>query len=261
MRVEAQITECSSQLLERDLRVGDERRRKVLGGVIGMQVDRHELAPLAAENRPRAGGEVLEPRAHSDDQVRLCCQFVAAARSGHARRAEVQRVARDDAALAGLGFQHRNVVRLGEGPKRLVGPGIKHATARHDHRALGLGDHPGDVGHLARIGFRPPNSPCARREEVLWVVEFLGLHVLAEGEHGRAAILRIGHHRHRARQRGQKMFGPRDAIEIGHGRAEAVIRRDRAVIEILDLLQHRVGAPVGEDIAADHEDRQSVHMR
>ena len=57
------------------------------------------------------------------------------------------------------------------------------------------------------------------------------------------------------------MFGPRDAIEIARDRAEAVVRRDRAVVEILDLLQHRVGATVGEDIAADHEDRQSVHMR
>ena len=81
----------------------------------------------------------------------------------------------------------------------------------------------------------------SRGEEALGPVVGLGLHVLAEGERHRPAVGRVGHHPHRAGQRGQQLLGPRDAVEIAADGAEAVVGADRAVAEILDLLQHRVG--------------------
>ena len=41
---------------------------------------------------------------------------------------------------------------------------------------------------------------------------------------------------------------------------KAVIRANRAVAEIFDLLQHRIWAAVRKDIAGYQQDRQSVHM-
>ncbi len=103
--------------------------------------------------------------------------------------------------------------------------------------------------------------PDARLEEVDRVVVGLGLRVLAEGEADRAAVGRVGHHPKRAGQGGQDMLGPADPVEVAHDGAEAVVGRHGRVVEILDLLQHRVGRAVGEDVAGDEEDRQAVHMR
>ena len=99
-----------------------------------------------------------------------------------------------------------------------------------------------------------------RLEEALGPVVGLGLHVLAEGQRHRAAVGRVGHRAEGARQRGQQLLGPGDAVEIAADRPEAVVGADRAVAEILDLLQHRVGAAAGEDVAGQQQHRQAVHM-
>jgi hypothetical protein len=51
-----------------------------------------------------------------------------------------------------------------------------------------------------------------------------------------------------------------DAVEIARHRLEAVVGGSRAVAEILDLLQHRIGPAVGENIAGQQEQRQAVDM-
>ncbi len=57
------------------------------------------------------------------------------------------------------------------------------------------------------------------------------------------------------------MLGAADAVEVAHDGAEAVVGGDGGVVEVLDLLQHRVGGAVGEDVAGDEQDRQAVDMR
>ena len=99
-----------------------------------------------------------------------------------------------------------------------------------------------------------------RREELGRPVEGLGLHVLAEGERHRAAVGRVGHGGEGAGQRGQELLGAGDAVEVAADRAEGVVGGDGAVAEVLDLLQHRVGRAVGEDVAGDEQDRQAVDV-
>ena len=101
----------------------------------------------------------------------------------------------------------------------------------------------------ARVGLRAARHPDALGEEALGIIEGLGLHVLAERQRHRAAFGRVGQHLHGALQRRDDLLGPRDAVEIARHRPEAVIGADRAVAETLDLLQHRVGRAVGEDVA------------
>jgi len=82
--------------------------------------------------------------------------------------------------------------------------------------------------------------PGAGLEEVDRIVPGLGLGVLTEGEAHRAAVRRVGHHPQRAGQGGQDLLGPADPVEVAHDRAETVVGADGGIVEILDLLQHRV---------------------
>ena len=97
-------------------------------------------------------------------------------------------------------------------------------------------------------------------EEAFGIVVGLGLHVLAERQRHRPAFGRIGQHLHGAVERRDDLLRPRDAVEIARHRPEAVIGRNRAVAEILDLLQHRIGDAIGEDVAGQQQHRQAVDM-
>ena len=56
---------------ERLARVGDDRQRSVLEGVVGVDVDAHEAHVRVVEQAVGGGGEVPEPGAHGDHQVGL----------------------------------------------------------------------------------------------------------------------------------------------------------------------------------------------
>ena len=52
----------------------------------------------------------------------------------------------------------------------------------------------------------------------------------------------------------------RDAVPVaGHG-FEGVIHRHGRVVEMFNLLQHRIGQAVVERVARDQQDRQAVRM-
>jgi hypothetical protein len=137
----------------------------------------------------------------------------------------------------------------GEGPELILGLRIERAATRDDDRLLG-GLEGGDGGSkllLVRAG-------AARRPHLLLehggrIVIGLGLDILAESEGHRAAIGRVGQDGHGAGERRDDLLGPGDAVEIARDRAEAVVRGHGAVGKDLDLLQHRVGSAVGEDVA------------
>jgi hypothetical protein len=57
------------------------------------------------------------------------------------------------------------------------------------------------------------------------------------------------------------MLGPGQAVEIAAHRTEAVVRADRPVIKVFDLLQDRIGTPICKHVAGDEQNRQPVHMR
>ena len=103
--------------------------------------------------------------------------------------------------------------------------------------------------------------PDTRRKETLGVIPRLGLDILAQPECHRPAIGRVRQHRHCLRQSLKQLLWPGDPVEIAGNRAQAVICRDGAVGEALDLLQHRVRRAGGEDITRKQQHRQAVHMR
>ncbi len=160
-------------------------------------------------------------------------------------------------------------MRLGDGNAAALGElcqqrfrfRIEHAAARDDQRVFrGLQRRDGGLD-LAHIGALPALTPQARLQKMRRNLERLGLYILAEGERHRPAFRRIGEDGHGAVERRHDLFGPRDAVEIARHRAETIIRGDGAVAEILHLLQHRIGAARGEDVAGQQQHRQPVHMR
>ena len=208
----------------------------------------------ALEERPGAGGEVLEAGADADDDVGGLGDGVGGGGAGDADRAEVQRVVPGHRGLAGLGLADRDVVLLGEGLQRAGRLGVEHAAAGDDERALRAADGVGGDLDLAQARAGAAAVPFLGREELGRPVEGLGLHVLAEGERDRAAVGGVGHGGEGARERGQQLLGAGDAVEVAADRAEGVVDGHGAVAEVLDLLQHRVGGAVGEDVAGDEQD-------
>ena len=57
------------------------------------------------------------------------------------------------------------------------------------------------------------------------------------------------------------LLGPGDAVEIARHGTKAIVCRNGAVAEILDLLQDGIGPAIGKDIAGQQKKRQTVHMR
>jgi hypothetical protein len=67
---------------------------------------------------------------------------------------------------------------------------------------------------LVAVGAGTARRPEALDEEALGIVIGLGLHVLAERERDRAAFGWVSQHLHSARERGDDLLGPGDAVEI-----------------------------------------------
>jgi len=105
----------------------------MLHGIEACGVDRNELR-VRAERRPRAGGEVLQPGADGQHEIRLGRQRVGRRRPGDPDRAHVQRVVPGEAALAGLRFAHGHAVSIDEGAQCFTGFAVQHAAARDDER-------------------------------------------------------------------------------------------------------------------------------
>jgi hypothetical protein len=108
------VAERGIDRLERRLRVADDRERALLVRVPRGGVDPDEADIRVLEHRPRSGGEVLQARAHRDDDVGLFCDGVRRARPGDAYRAGVVRVIVGQCRLAGHGLHDRDAMALGE---------------------------------------------------------------------------------------------------------------------------------------------------
>jgi hypothetical protein len=139
--------------------------------------------------------------------------------------------------------------RAGEFGQRGFGQGILRAAADQDHRfARGL-ERLDRARQFARIRSRTADRVDTLGEELGRAVEGFGLHVLRQAQHRRAAFGRIEQHAQGGGGGDQNLLGPQDPVPVPRHRPERIVGRDRGIAEILDLLEHRIGAPVGEQIA------------
>ena len=165
------------------------------------------------------------------------------------------------AGAPGDGLDHRHAVGLCERGEFRSGERIVHPAARHDQGLARLAQQLGRRDQLLDVGPRPRHAPDLRLEERLGVIERLGLGVLSEAEENRPAVGRIEHGRDRLGQGGDDLLRPADPVPVARHRLECVVDGDRRIIEVLDLLQHRVGHAIGEGVAGQQQDRQAVAVR
>ena len=138
---------------------------------------------------------------------------------------------------------------------------IQHAAARDDQRTLRLGEQVEGAGEFVGIGGGASDAVGLGAEEAFRIVVGFGLDILRHAQGHGAAVHRIGQHLDRAGRRGQKLFRTGDAVPPAGNGAETVIDADGGVVEVLDLLKHRIGTAAGEDIAGQEQHRQPVDVR
>ena len=133
------------------------------------------------------------------------------------------------------------------------------AAAGDDQRPDGVADDLGGPAQLLDDRRAVGRCSCTvALEEAVRVVVRLGLDVLRQRDERRPAVRRVEHRGHGVRQRVHDLLGPGDAVPVAADRLERVVDGDRRIVEVLDLLQHRVGDPALERVARQQQHGQPV---
>ncbi len=241
------------------LAVADDGQRHVFRGIVTAHVEADEFGVLG-KGGPGAGGEVLQAGADGQHNIRFPGDLVGAVRPGDANRPDVQRMIVAEVGAACDGFDHRDVRGFGKGGEFRHRIAILHAAARDDHRALRRVQKADRFGHFAGVGGLRPDVVHATREEFQWIIIGPALHVLRQGNKGRAAIGGVQHRANGVRQGLDDLCGMRDPIPITRDGLEGIVDAESRVPEVLQLLQHGVGQAGEESISAKHQNGQAVGM-
>ena len=152
-------------------------------------------------------------------------------------------------------------MRLGKVGQFGHGLRILDAAARDDHRPLRRLEERNGIGDLPGVGHLPADAVNLTLEKFDRVIVGPALHVLRQAEEGGAAIGRV---KHRGNSGGQRLNDLRrvgDPVPVARHGAESVVQPIGWIAEVFDLLQHRIGQPRDEGIAAEHQHWQAVGMR
>ncbi len=152
------------------LRVGDQRQRPVLAGVEGLHVQPDDGLAGILEQRPGAGGEILQPGADGKDHVRLFGEPVCRRRAGHADRRHVERVIVGQRGFSALRLADRNARGLREFRQFAGRLRIEHAAAGDDQRLLRRLQRLGGRGEFGAVRPRTPLRPDAFGKEAFGIV-------------------------------------------------------------------------------------------
>ena len=238
--------------------VGHHRGGGVLEGVHRGHVDVDEPDLGIGEDGVGGGGEVGPAGAHPHDHVGLPRHGVGPVGPGHADGSQGRRVVIGHRALAGVGLGHRDAGRLDQGPEGAGGLGVDDPAPGHQQRPVGPPQHLDRPGQHGRLGHGPGHVPDPPGEQLLGVVEGLGLDVLGQGQGDRAGLGRVGQHPHGLQQRAGELVGPVDPVPVARHRLEGVVGADVGPARRLLLLEHGRRHPGGEDVARQQQHRQPV---
>ena len=253
--------ELALQGLQPCTRIGDDRLRAVLRRIERGEVELDKPPRGVAKQRAAAAGEILQSRADGEHDIGVLGQGIGGGGARHADRTHGVGMIPRQGAFPGLRFGNGNSRRAHEGIEPGGRPAVVDAATRdHQGRTRGAQDIGGGF-EFERVRPLASDAMDMPGEEAIGIVAGLGLNVLTEAESHRPAIHRIEQNSERGRQRRKELLGSRDAIPIARHRAEAIIRGHGRVAEILDLLQDRIGTPIGENVAGQQQHRQAVHMR
>ena len=164
-------------------------------------------------------------------------------------------------ALARLRFSERNARRLGKRAKFPMRLAVPHAAAQNQQRFFRGSDHRRGFFDRLRLRLRPRQPMHALPEERFGIIVRLALDVLRNRNADRAGIRRIRQRAERGNHRAHQLLGPHDTVPIAADRAERVVRRDRKVVRLFDLLQHGIRLAAGVHVARQNQYRNVVRRR
>jgi hypothetical protein len=108
--------------------------RRVEAGHVQLNERRRRIAEEAAGR----GGEVGEPRADRENQVRFGRERIGRSAAGNADRPHGAGMVPGERALAGLGLGYRHAMTRREIGEHLAGERVMHPAAGNDQRRAGL---------------------------------------------------------------------------------------------------------------------------
>ena len=165
------------------------------------------------------------------------------------------------AAFAGLGFGHRNAVLFGEGPQGIPGLAVQHTAAGNDERALRAAQQGRGLCQFVAVCGWPAKADHGRPQKIFRAIKSVGLNILRQGQADRPTGGRVGHELHSAGQGRENLLGTGDAVKVTRDGAKGIVHAQVALLETLQLLQHRVGRTRAEGVARQQQHRQPVDMR
>ena len=165
-----------------------------------------------------------------------------------------------DRALAGDRLGERNAMPLRECGERRLRARVADAAPGDDERLPRRFQELGGLCNTIVVRPRARDRVDRRLKESGRVVAGDFLHVLRQRDEGRPAFRGVEHDGDRLWQRSNDLLGMGDAIPIAADRLEGVVHREARIAEMLDLLQHRIGAATDERVAGEKQDRQAVGM-
>ena len=234
----------------------------------GVQFQRLEFGDVDVDEfrsvlkEPLGGsGEVGVARPDTDDDVRFLRDLIGRRAARHADAAEVQRMVVEDGTLARLGLAERDPRRFGKGPELLVRFAVADASAADKKRLLRRADHFGRLSDRFRFGQPPCEPPDTLCKEGFGIVIGFALDILRDRDADRAGVCRIGQGAEGRDHCAHQLLGAHDAVPVTADRPEGVVGRDRQIVHLLDLLQHRVRLAAGVDVAGQDQDRDIVRGR
>ncbi len=230
----------------------------MLDGVEAGGVEGDEADVFGPEHRPRAGGKIPQPRADGQDGVRLCRQAVGAVPTHHPDGPGPGGVGGDQAGLAGHRLHHRQPVPGGEAGQLSLGHRVVDTPTGDQQRPLGRAQGGGGALELAQVRAGTRRDVHGPAEELTGVVPRLGLGVLGQSEHRRAAVSRVEQHPERLGQGLDDLFRPGDPVPVAGHRSKGIVGRYRWGPGVLDLLEDRVGEAAGVGVAHQQQQGQPV---
>ena len=163
-----------------------------------------------------------------------------------------------DCALTGLSLSERNACLLGELPELLVGLRVAHSSATDEKRPLRALDDLCGLGNRILIGRASCKTVDPLLEEGDRIIIGLALNVLRDCDADSAGVRRVCEDPERAYHGAHQLLRTHDAVPISADRAEGVVRGDREIMCLLNLLKHWIRLAARIDIAGKNQDRDVV---
>ncbi|MNC22720.1 hypothetical protein D3C75_707270 [compost metagenome] len=210
------------------------------------------------EETLRTRGEIRKTGAYADHQIRPCGQGIGAAVARNAYTAQIVCAAASHSTFAGLCFTERDSEPLCKSAQIRSGIRIPDSASTDQQRPRFTGNKIRRCSNLIRVRAAGDDPVNALAEEIQGIVPGLRLDILRQRDGNRPGVGLISQHTHRVQQSRHQLFRPADPVPIfAHG-LEGVIDRDRQIMGMFHLLQHRIGLTGGKRIAGKQQNRDLI---